>query len=105
VLHATDLYAQVPGPLLRVRPVRASQPSNYVRYMQETAFDASAAVGYSMARYATMDRYWLVHDTEVEYSPRCATAIQWRLRRGSSISNMCAPSAPTSSTGQALASW
>ena len=42
-------------------------PSNYVRYMQETAFDASAAVGYSMARYAAMDRYWLVHDTEVEY--------------------------------------
>jgi len=42
-------------------------PSNYVRYMQETAFDASAAVGYPLARYATMDRYWLVHDTEVEY--------------------------------------
>lgn len=42
-------------------------PGNYVRYMQETAFDASAAVGYSLARYASMDRYWLVHDTEVEY--------------------------------------
>ena len=42
-------------------------PSNYVRYMQETAFDASAAAGYPLARYATMDRYWLVHDTEVEY--------------------------------------
>lgn len=42
-------------------------PSTYVRYMQETAFDATAAVGYSIARYATMNRYWLVHDTEVEY--------------------------------------
>jgi acyl-CoA thioester hydrolase len=42
-------------------------PSNYVRYMQETAFDASAAAGYPLARYAAMDRYWLVHDTEVEY--------------------------------------
>ncbi|MBN1137245.1 MAG: YbgC/FadM family acyl-CoA thioesterase [Anaerolineae bacterium] len=42
-------------------------PSNYVRYMQETAFDASAAVGYPLDLYATIDRYWLVHDTEVEY--------------------------------------
>jgi len=41
--------------------------SNYVRYMQETAFDASAAAGYAMDRYAAMDRYWLIHDTEVEY--------------------------------------
>jgi acyl-CoA thioester hydrolase len=41
--------------------------SNYVRYMQETAFDASAAAGYDMARYAAMDRYWLIHDTEVEF--------------------------------------
>lgn len=41
--------------------------SNYVRYMQETAFDASAAAGYDTVRYAAMGRYWLVHDTEVEY--------------------------------------
>jgi acyl-CoA thioester hydrolase len=40
---------------------------NYLNYMQEAAFDASAAAGYSMARYATMDRYWLVRDTDVEY--------------------------------------
>jgi acyl-CoA thioester hydrolase len=52
--YECDLYGQV-------------NPSNYVRYMQETAFDASAAAGYPLARYATMDRYWLVHDTEVEY--------------------------------------
>ena len=25
--------------------------ANYLRYMQETAFDASAAVGYEIARY------------------------------------------------------
>ena len=41
--------------------------STYLRYMAETAFDASAAAGYNMARYAAMDRYWLVHDTEVDY--------------------------------------
>jgi len=40
---------------------------NYLRYMQETAFDASAAAGYAMARYEDMERYWLIHDTEVEY--------------------------------------
>jgi acyl-CoA thioester hydrolase len=42
-------------------------PSNYVRYMQETAFDASAAAGYDLSRYAAMGRSWLIHDTEVEY--------------------------------------
>jgi acyl-CoA thioester hydrolase len=41
--------------------------STYLRYMAETAFDASAAAGFDMARYAAMNRYWLVHDTEVEY--------------------------------------
>lgn len=40
---------------------------NYLNYMQEAAFDASAAAGYSMDRYATMDRYWLVRETNVEY--------------------------------------
>lgn len=41
--------------------------ANYVRYMQETAFDASAAVGYSVARYAEMGRMWLVRHTDIEY--------------------------------------
>jgi acyl-CoA thioester hydrolase len=41
--------------------------ANYLNYMQEAAFDASAAAGYSMARYATMDRYWLVRETDIEY--------------------------------------
>jgi YbgC/YbaW family acyl-CoA thioester hydrolase len=40
---------------------------NYLNYMQEAAFDASAAAGYSMDRYATMDRYWLVRETDIEY--------------------------------------
>jgi acyl-CoA thioester hydrolase len=41
--------------------------ANYLNYMQEAAFDASAAAGYSMARYATMNRYWLVRETDIEY--------------------------------------
>jgi acyl-CoA thioester hydrolase len=41
--------------------------ANYVRYMQEAAFDASAAAGYDMDRYRAIDRYWLVRETEVEY--------------------------------------
>jgi acyl-CoA thioester hydrolase len=41
--------------------------ANYLRYMQEAAFDASAAVGYDMARYDAMDRFWLIRETEIEY--------------------------------------
>ncbi len=41
--------------------------TNYLRYMQETAFDASAAAGYGMARYQSMDRTWLVRETDIEY--------------------------------------
>jgi acyl-CoA thioester hydrolase len=41
--------------------------ANYVRYMQEAAFDASAAVGYDLARYHVMDRLWLVRETDIEY--------------------------------------
>ena len=41
--------------------------TNYVRYMQETAFDASAAAGYDFARYDALGQYWLVRETEVEY--------------------------------------
>jgi acyl-CoA thioester hydrolase len=40
--------------------------ANYVRYMQETAFDASAAAGYDMARYRAMGCFWLVRETELE---------------------------------------
>jgi acyl-CoA thioester hydrolase len=41
--------------------------ANYLRYMQETAFDASAAVGYDMACYAAMGHHWLVRETDIEY--------------------------------------
>jgi acyl-CoA thioester hydrolase len=40
--------------------------TNYLRYMQEAAFDASAAVGYDLARYEAINRFWLVRETEVE---------------------------------------
>jgi acyl-CoA thioester hydrolase len=41
--------------------------TNYLRYMQETAFDASAAAGYDLARYAALGTHWLVRETEIEY--------------------------------------
>jgi acyl-CoA thioester hydrolase len=41
--------------------------ANYARYMQEAAFDASAAVGYSKERYESMGYLWLAHETEIEY--------------------------------------
>ncbi|UCC64199.1 MAG: thioesterase family protein [Anaerolineae bacterium] len=39
---------------------------HYLNYMQEAAFDASAAAGYGVPRYAAMGCYWLVRETEVE---------------------------------------
>ncbi|MEZ4668932.1 MAG: thioesterase family protein [Anaerolineae bacterium] len=41
--------------------------ANYVRYMEEAAFNASAAVGYDKARYDVMGFLWLAHETEIEY--------------------------------------
>ena len=41
--------------------------ANYVRYMQEAAFDASAAAGYDLARYQAMGYFWLIRETEIEY--------------------------------------
>jgi acyl-CoA thioester hydrolase len=41
--------------------------ANYLRYMQEAAFDASAVAGYDLARYDAMDRFWLIRGTEIEY--------------------------------------
>lgn len=41
--------------------------ANYLRWMQETAFDASAAVGYDFDRYAALGRTWLIRDTDIEY--------------------------------------
>jgi acyl-CoA thioester hydrolase len=39
----------------------------YLRYMQETAFDASTTAGYDLARYDQMQRYWLIRESQVEY--------------------------------------
>jgi acyl-CoA thioester hydrolase len=41
--------------------------ANYLRYMQETALDASAAVGYDEARYQAMGTLWLIRETDIEY--------------------------------------
>jgi acyl-CoA thioester hydrolase len=44
--------------------------ANYVRYMQEAAFDASAAAGYDFNRYEEMGCHWLIRETDIEfYSP------------------------------------
>jgi len=37
-----------------------------LRYMQEAAFDASAAAGYDVNRYDAMKRLWLVRETDIE---------------------------------------
>jgi len=41
--------------------------ANYLDYMQEAAFDASAAAGYDRARYDAMGLHWLVRETDIEY--------------------------------------
>lgn len=41
--------------------------SNYVRFMQEAAFDASAAAGYDDDTYHRLNLIWLIRETEVEY--------------------------------------
>jgi acyl-CoA thioester hydrolase len=41
--------------------------ANYLRYMQEAAFHASAAVGYDVKRYDALGQYWLVRETQIEY--------------------------------------
>lgn len=41
--------------------------ANYLRLMQETAFDASAAAGYGQKRYAEMNRVWLIRESEIEF--------------------------------------
>ena len=41
--------------------------ANYLRLMQETATDASAAVGYSATDYETMKRVWFIRETQIRY--------------------------------------
>lgn len=41
--------------------------ANYLRYMQEAALEASAAVGYSERRYEQMGTLWFIRETDIEY--------------------------------------
>ena len=41
--------------------------AKFLRYLQEAAFEASAAVGYDVQRYDEIGHYWLVRETEIEY--------------------------------------
>lgn len=41
--------------------------ANYIRYMSEAAFSASAAVGYTPQRLADMKRVWLAREHEIEF--------------------------------------
>ena len=41
--------------------------SNYARYMQESAFAASADAGYADEEYQHLGLLWLIRDTEIEY--------------------------------------
>lgn len=41
--------------------------ANYLRYMQEAAFDASAELGYGFAAYKAMNRHWLVRETDITF--------------------------------------
>lgn len=39
----------------------------YLRYMQEAAMDASAALGYDLDRYNEMGSYWLIRETDITF--------------------------------------
>lgn len=41
--------------------------ANYLRYMEQAAIEASAAVGYDDARYAALGTLWLIRETDIEY--------------------------------------
>lgn len=41
--------------------------ANYLRYMQETAFDATAAAGYSAERYHELGGTWLARTSQIEF--------------------------------------
>lgn len=41
--------------------------ANYLRYMQEAAFDASAAVGYDLPTYEALGLIWLVRATDITF--------------------------------------
>jgi len=41
--------------------------ANYLRYMQEAAFDASADVGYDEDEYLKLGSFWLIRETEISF--------------------------------------
>lgn len=41
--------------------------ANYLHYMQEAAFDASAAAGFDGPKYNKLGHYWLIRETDIEY--------------------------------------
>lgn len=41
--------------------------ANYLRYMQEAAFAASAAAGYDFPRYEALGQSWLIRETQIEF--------------------------------------
>lgn len=41
--------------------------AHYLRYIQEAALEASAAVGYGVERYREMGRTWLIRETDITY--------------------------------------
>jgi hypothetical protein len=67
-------------PLTHTRPFRVRhyecdvhgrlRAASYLRYMQEAAFDASAAAGYDLAHYETLER-WNVQTCQRSNVPTC----------------------------------
>jgi len=41
--------------------------ANYLRYMQEAAFESSASAGYDVPRYQAMNRAWVVRESDITY--------------------------------------
>ena len=46
---------------------RIVRDASYLRFMQETAFDASAAAGYGQRRYVAIGKLWLIRETDVDF--------------------------------------
>lgn len=42
-------------------------PNVYLQYMQEAAYQASAAAGFDMVAYERSGRYWFVRETKIDY--------------------------------------
>jgi acyl-CoA thioester hydrolase len=52
----------------------------YLRYMQEAAFEASAAAGYWDDRYQAMRRIWLIHESAIDFMTPLRYGDQVRIR-------------------------